>query len=371
MKLRWKQASGEQQCLALQRMNFQVSAAGVVPRWVQVTVANESMPCAVSMHFTALPPQLLAQRRAKLHRGMATVEREDFLFLLCQCFRRHLQTVLHQGAQHVEALLQDNGPLKQTVDALRPQLEPFLLPYKDGVADEVKLSLSNFQELHQKSFPPCMQYLVNFQSSGRHLKHLGRKQLRPLLREAGLPLDEALTWWRREFLRDVTVTQEAFESEHFYHIKHAYGMQGKRKAAYGWSCWKTLDQTLFPVPKAMEAHGCPFKSLPAEELRQLLRQHGGGEDTLEMEVSHAPDIAVEQVYCGWVFQRRHPGSEFQAMKHPMQFLRRSRQYYADFSSFGAAPPAQEASSQVFSSTKENCTPNQKKPRICRDRKSVV
>ena len=32
---------------------------------------------AVSMHFTALPPQLLAQRRAKLHRGMATVERED------------------------------------------------------------------------------------------------------------------------------------------------------------------------------------------------------------------------------------------------------------------------------------------------------
>ena len=24
---------------------------------------------------------------------------------------------------------------------------------------------------------------------------------------------------------------------------------GKRKAAYGWSCWKTLDQTLFPVPK--------------------------------------------------------------------------------------------------------------------------
>ena len=25
---------------------------------------------------------------------------------------------------------------------------------------------------------------------------------------------------------------------------------GKRKAAYGWSCWKTLDQTLFPVPKA-------------------------------------------------------------------------------------------------------------------------
>lgn len=360
LKLRWEQASDEEQCAALKQMNFVPESQGPRSRWVNLLVTGESMPYAVSMPFTDLPPKLLAERRCKLRKGLATVERQDFLPLLCQCFRRHLQTVLQKSGQHVELLLRDSEQLKQTVDHLRPQLEQFLLSSRGDEAG-VNLQLSNFQEMYEKSFPPCMQYLVKFQRDGKHLKHLGRKQLRPLLREAGLPLEEALAWWRREFLRDVTVTQESFDSEHAYHIKHAYGLEGKRKPAYGWSCWRTLDQMQFPVPKGPEAHGCPFTSLEEADLRELLRQHGGGDEVLTQEVSPPVGLASEQICCARVFQSRHPGSEFEAMKHPMQFLRRSRAYYAAQLA-GEAEASSAAQVQVM---KENCVPNPKKPRICR------
>ena len=53
---------------------------------------------AVSMPFQELPPDMLAQRRARLRRGIATVPQEDFLPLLCSCFRRRLQASLRSEA---------------------------------------------------------------------------------------------------------------------------------------------------------------------------------------------------------------------------------------------------------------------------------
>ena len=53
----------------------------------------------------------------------------------------------------------------------------------------VGLSLQNFEQLLFQSFPPCMRHMVLHQRAhARHLKFLGRLQLRPFLREAGLGL---------------------------------------------------------------------------------------------------------------------------------------------------------------------------------------
>ncbi|CAK9080117.1 Probable DNA primase large subunit [Durusdinium trenchii] len=279
-----------------------------------------AQPDGASLRFTELPPKLLALRRAKLCRGVATVEPQDFLLLLRHCFRGHLQRALQVASQAVAA--HGLGLLKDSVDLLRPALEPLLLELRNAeraaeAPEGVGLMLHNFEEIYRRSFPPCMQHLVSFQRNGTHLKNLGRTQLRPLLREAGLPLAEAMTWWRRELLRDIKVTQEVFDREHSYHIQHAYGRNGKRKPAYGWSCWKTLG---FPMPQASEAHGCPFRALPTEQLEDLLRCFGSGPVSRTKEDS-PPDVAQEQVACGLIFQERHPGSDFEAIRHPMQMAR--------------------------------------------------
>lgn len=62
-------------------------------------------------------------------------------------------------------------------------------------------------------------------------------------------MKEALQWWKREMMRDPLVSLEAFQ-EQVYQIEHAYGLMGKRKPAFGWSCRKTSDVSYFPVPKA-------------------------------------------------------------------------------------------------------------------------
>ncbi|CAE7678075.1 unnamed protein product [Symbiodinium pilosum] len=226
---------------------------------------------------------------------------------------------------------------------MRPVLEKILVDTNSSMsADEpVGLCLANFEELLRESFPPCMQYLVDFQRQGNHLKHHGRMQLRPLLREAGLPLPEALRWWRREFLRDASVKEEDFSSEHTYHIQHAYGQLGKRKPAFGWSCRKALDPQVFPSPGVKQAHGCPFRSLDKVELRRLLVDfalspasaataaalaRGEGDESTVSLPPFPSEASQEEQACAFVFAERHPGAELSAVGHPMEFLRRSRRY---------------------------------------------
>ncbi|CAJ1395875.1 unnamed protein product [Effrenium voratum] len=315
---------------ALLRRRLQQASASERLKALRAGVPGAESSGAVSLHFTQLPVSLLAGRRVLLRRGQATVQPEDFPELICGTFRRHLTAALVACAQKGPGVLEAAPPLKRAVEHLRPDVDR-LLNLRDS-EDSVDLRLSNFEEMLEKSMPPCMQYLVDFQREGKHLKHLGRLQLRPLLREAGLPLAEARRWWQREFLRDAAVTKEDFELEHVYHIEHAYGCMGKGKPAFAWSCRKTWD---FPSPRADQAHGCPFKSLDDARLRRLLRGSRGAGTLSEAQVEEAlrlreapdPDGTCQERACAFVFSVRHPGAEIFTPKHPMEFLRRSRRYY--------------------------------------------
>ncbi|CAE7801063.1 unnamed protein product [Symbiodinium sp. CCMP2456] len=297
----------------------------------------------VTMHFSQLPPVLLAQRRCRLCRGTASVHAEDFAEVVVHRFRKHLTAMLDQAVASAAHL---HPSLQRTVDALRPALEEVLVGFDSSTrfGDEpIGLCLANFEQMLRESFPPCMQYLVDFQRRGKHLKHHGRIQLRPLLREAGLPLPEAVRWWRREFLRDPDVREEAFNLEHAVHIQHAYGQMGKRKPAYGWSCRKALDPKVFPAVDAKRAHGCPFRSLDEEELRRLLVDFTlspasaamasalarGQVDESSLGLPEFPtEVRQEEKACLFVFRERHPTAELPtALGHPMEFLRRSRRYF--------------------------------------------
>lgn len=56
-------------------------------------------------------------------------------------------------------------------------------------------------QLSRESFPPCMSGLHDALRSEHHLKHFGRLQYGLFLKSIGLTLEQALAFWRSEFIK--------------------------------------------------------------------------------------------------------------------------------------------------------------------------
>jgi DNA primase large subunit len=110
-----------------------------------------------------------------------------------------------------------------------------------------KLSWDMVDGLVKRHAPMCMRSLQEGLNSKHHLKHWGRLQYNLflkvghcatrrrqltvlnsllLLQELGLPIEEALIFWRRSFS---TITDDKFTKEYAYNVKHGYGLVGGRK----------------------------------------------------------------------------------------------------------------------------------------------
>lgn len=63
------------------------------------------------------------------------------------------------------------------------------------------LSLILLRQLSAKSFPLCMRQLHQSLREHHHLRHGGRMQYGLFLKGIGLSLEQALQFWRSEFIR--------------------------------------------------------------------------------------------------------------------------------------------------------------------------
>ncbi|XP_016149638.1 DNA primase large subunit-like [Sinocyclocheilus grahami] len=75
-----------------------------------------------------------------------------------------------------------------------------------------KISLEQIDALSGKSFPLCMRHLHKALRENHHLRHGGRMQYGLFLKGIGLTLEQALQFWRSEFVKgkvdaDKRVTQ--------------------------------------------------------------------------------------------------------------------------------------------------------------------
>jgi len=317
---RWERSSSRSKRRAL-------AAAGLKP----MGLGSEGL-LFCSVPFTELPPHLLASRRVTLHHGMARVASVEALgALLAHSFEANLRRGMTLAAAAMPGVLEGELLMQSTIARLQDCGERLLTLYapecEAGLAADggggVGLTVHNFEELLSQSFPPCMRHLVLTQRAGQHLKFLGRLQLRPFLREAGLSLAGALRWWERELCRDSSVSPEGFRGKYAYHIEYAHGKHGNGRGAFAFSCKKTIG---FQQPKNMQAHGCPFRNLPPGELARLLPYWGVAADAAAGIVARSVSEGPEQA-CVDFFAATHPGAPpdlLNPVKHPMEFIRRSR-----------------------------------------------
>jgi len=188
------------------------------------------------------------------------------------------------------------------------------------------LSFENFEQMLPRSFPPCMRRAIEVQrETKKHLKHAGRLQLRPFLKECGFTIEESLKWWKQEMCRDPTIDAASYEKNYTYDTEHAYGKKGHLQGQNAFGCPKIIQ---FPPESAGQCHGCTFKNLEMPLLKQQMHRWKVPErHVLEMEklIGHGKHY---QLACIEYFVAMHPGSEGNGVGNaPHDYFRESCRHY--------------------------------------------
>ncbi|GAA5985883.1 hypothetical protein JCM10908_006318 [Rhodotorula pacifica] len=245
---------------------------------------------------------LVAQRKVLLRGGKAYVPQSQEYSLVAAEFATRLQRGLELTAKALPRLDEDTR--------LIPILSHLSMGFMAGItsdynfatsADGEAITAEMVPELAVQSFPLCMRQLQDTLKSSKHLKHEGRQQYGLFLKGIGLSVEEALAFWRKSFS---TITDDKFNKEYRYNIRHQFGLEGSRKNYTPKSCTTIITG---PVPGAGQVHGCPFRHHSEAALTSLLHSTVGSLMTSSdlKEILAATKQGHYHVACTRVFELQH------------------------------------------------------------------
>mmetsp|Transcript_14981 Transcript_14981/g.45214 ORF Transcript_14981/g.45214 Transcript_14981/m.45214 type:complete len:523 (-) Transcript_14981:151-1719(-) len=277
------------------------------------------------MDFFLVPfedvPDLVRRRQVLLVKGQAYVGRDQVASLLVPHFRAGVSRGLAKTARNWSKVAgpAEQGRLAPLVDSLATRyLGPDFGEAAAGAGGGEAVRAADVPKLAQQSFPLCMALMTQHLHADRHLKHGGRMQLNLFLKGIGLPMEEALHFWRQEFAPKTT--PEAFGKEYAYGFRHNYGKEGARKDYTPYSCVKMITATVGVGDK----HGCPYKTLDPESLRAALGRLRVTGAAAEEAVRQARG-GHYQLACGSAFAGAHGGCHCDTgINHPNQYYQESR-----------------------------------------------
>ncbi|XP_036403246.1 DNA primase large subunit [Megalops cyprinoides] len=223
----------------------------------------------VEQDFYKVPFQdaldLVRTRKVFLKGGYAYIPHQDIVTIVLNDFRTRLSKAL--------ALTARSLPAVQSDERLQPLLSHLSHAYVGqdySIQKNVgKISLEQIDPLSAKSFPLCMRQLHKALRENHHLRHGGRMQYGLFLKGIGLTLDQALQFWRAEFVKG-KVDADKFDKAYAYSVRHMFGKEGKRTDYTPYSCMKVI---LSNPPSQGDYHGCPFRHSDPELLKQKLQSY--------------------------------------------------------------------------------------------------
>uniref|UniRef100_G1P4R7 DNA primase large subunit n=1 Tax=Myotis lucifugus TaxID=59463 RepID=G1P4R7_MYOLU len=179
-----------------------------------------------------------------------------------------------------------------------------------------KISLDQIDSLCTKSFPPCMRQLHKALRDTHHLRHGGRMQYGLFLKGIGLTLEQALQFWKQEFIRG-KMDPDKFDKGYSYNIRHSFGKEGKRTDYTPFSCLKII---LNNPPGQGDYHGCPFRHSDPELLKQKLQSYKISPEGIEKILDLVKGTHY-QVACQKYFEITHNVDDCGfSLNHPNQFF---------------------------------------------------
>lgn len=295
----------------------------------------------VKVHWTKVP-DLVAKRRVFLRGGFAYVSSQEISSIIFHEFESRLEKALEHTAKMLPRMDEDT----RLVPILNNLSQGFLV----GIPSEWSSAPSSGDEIRaemigdmaKKHFPLCMRNLHECLTRDRHLKHFGRLQYGLFLKVLGLSIDEAIHFWRKSFSN---LTDDKFNKEYKYNIRHSYGLEGKRANYPAKSCQQILTTD---KPGVGDCHGCPYRHFSPENLQSSLLTHysSQGLDTTDLhEIMRTVKDGHYHVACTRVFEITHArkgvkkgdgigGGE--SVTHPNQYAARSIEIEKEQSQEGTA-----------------------------------
>ncbi|PSC74309.1 DNA primase large subunit [Micractinium conductrix] len=206
---------------------------------------------------------------------------------------------------------------------------------KDDLA-AVALAAGDIPLLVRESFPLCMVSMYGALHEQHHLKHEGRMQFGLFLKGLGLPLEEAIRFWRTEMAP--VAPGEKFDKQYLYNVRHNYGKEGQRKDYTPYTCMKIIGST----PGVGQVHGCPYKTFGQDSLRAALSRLQVAPAKVEEAVLKAA-AGHFQLACASAWEGKHSCACDSGINHPNQYFEESRKALeGEQGSDGGAPGAAAA-----------------------------
>ncbi|KAJ3316423.1 hypothetical protein HDU76_001823 [Blyttiomyces sp. JEL0837] len=240
---------------------------------------------------------LVSRRSVLLRQGFAFVPDSEQSTLITQKFNEHLAMALDVTAKAIPRMDEDDRllPILNAIANQMAMSRSFGMDHGNSsggtiLANEIdKLALEGH-------FPLCMSNLQYHLKADHHLKHQGRLQFGLFLKGIGVPVEEALVYWRKSFSQ---ITDDKFSKEYAYNIRYNYGLEGARKNYSPYSCQKIIMGT--QPGGAGEHHGCPFKCSGGDSLKAMISRAGAP----QVYVHEIANLAREghfQIACTRLFE---------------------------------------------------------------------
>ncbi|WIA35479.1 hypothetical protein OEZ86_003910 [Tetradesmus obliquus] len=268
--------------------------------------AASSRPLFYKVPFQAVP-DLVGSRRVLLRAGQAYVGEdqayvgEDQVYsLVVGAFRSCLSASLAEAARAWGAFSAAEA------DRLAPLVDS--LPSRSVYgSDNRKVPVGEISAgqlaglVAGRHFPLCMSVMYERLASEHHLKHWGLQQFSLFLKSIGLPLEQALLFFRQQFA--ARTPGDKFNKEYAYNVRYNYGQEGKRQDWSEWSCVKIINQEVGGAcAGAGECNGgCPYKTYSAEQLRAALSRLNCNDKVIREVVDKARGKHY-QLACGLAFE---------------------------------------------------------------------
>ncbi|XP_037128322.1 DNA primase large subunit [Syngnathus acus] len=255
---------------------------------------------------------LVRTRKVYLKAGYVYIPQQDIVTIVLNDFRTGLSKALALTARSLPAVHSD-----ERLQPLLNHLSHSYLGQDYSIQKNVgKISLEQIDSLSGKSFPLCMRQLHQSLRENHHLRHGGRMQYGLFLKGIGLSLEQALQFWRSEFIRG-KVDADKFDKAYAYSIRHMFGKEGKRTDYTPFSCMKVIMSN---PPSQGDHHGCPFRHCDPELLKQKLQSYKVSPNGITQILDLVKGMHY-QLACQKYFELTHNVEDANfSLSHPNQYF---------------------------------------------------
>lgn len=280
-------------------------------------------------------PELVESRRILVKGGKAYIPSKEQMSIVLAGFQERLERGLDLTARALPRLDEDDR-LSPILDHLSKNFATpdSTLADSDTILHGAPINASSIDQLSQH-FPLCMRNLHMTLRRNNHLKHFGRFQYTLFLKGLGLTMEDCLIFWRQSFK---LITDDTFNKEYRYNIRHAYGDVGgdaiRRGRGYSpFSCQKILTEH---PPGSGESHGCPYRHFSTDNLTSLLQATGVNDRDVLQGVRDDADKKRYHIACNRVFEWTHKNeirqvkddgswkaTDLDTIVHPNTYFKRS------------------------------------------------